>query len=895
MKIICTSLPTFASASLLISAVGSIPLLANAGTATLLPAADNRGDSFYTASRWNPAVAPNNYDGTQNPDGADTDFVVCDNIRLVPHETTVEYVFGGRSLSVGAADRSSGGIFKQKGNGRYISFSDVRLYKGSWEQHNNGWMGLKGDATVYSPASDPFVFRLKEQYENRLNFRFHGTKGSAIRIDWIAEHSNKKPIYLQADQSETYSGSWIIGTNVYIYAYPNAEYGGNKTSAMQFGKPLEDFNPAALVMEKGSILRYELGGNPRKFAASDNRGLTVDAEGGFATYRLVNGFKHDFGWPIAGKGALKITGNGTFNLRASCGVQLCVEEGLTKLTLCDGASITAAGGLLLRDGGMFSLEKDTDRVTVHNIDAANAMIKLPVSADGKSCALLRLAGNVNLSGVTSIGFTQVPLVSERIDVPVIAIDSSVQRVFDSDDFNPYGVTGAQLPNASGVKVVRDAETGDQIVYVTLIPCVKTCVSDGNSNPGHFAAWAWGDKSIDPAVGDGNNYLTWNTHIMHNGEGEEFTVPGSSLILYNPTKEGFSFNLRHKKTICPHLLALDRSIVEAFSYYTGNTPNKGQPHELAGHVEVQTTPGNKFTLSAKRSQIKVSARITGTGTIRARSEPRFYTPQCTVQVMSVNPEYRGYFHAYNSVDVVTNTIAFKIAEEGNLGGNPHVFSSDAFRLGYGCIFMPSAEVTIDDGNRGVTFAASTNVESTVRTGPILDLAYDFTVKTPVVFESGELVKTNSGTFAWGLAGSTVSEGTKLSVKGGAVKPQGLNAFGPMEIAFAKGTVLAMDFPLAEDDSRSAYGVDMRTVRMSHADEKLAVRLEADDVISARSVSVPLATFADSASAEAFAETIDISVPCGWSVELSVSAQTIGDDSVTTLKANLVKTGSRIIIR
>jgi hypothetical protein len=84
-------------------------------------------------------------------------------------------------------------------------------------------------------------------------------------------------------------------------------------------------------------------------------------------------------------------------------------------------------------------------------------------------------------------------------------------------------------------------------------------------------------------------------------------------------------------------------------------------------------------------------------------------------------------------------------------------------------------------------------------------------------------------------------------------------------------------------------------MSQADEKLAVRLEADDVISARSVSVPLATFADSASAEAFAETIDISAPCGWRVELSVSTQTIGDDSVATLKADLVKTGSRIIIR
>ena len=893
MKRICAGLPTSVGAFLLLSAMGGT--LAKADTATLLASGNEKADSFYTASRWSPAVAPNNQDGTANSVGANTDFVVCNNIKLQPPDTTVNYVFGGKSLSIGAADRSSGGIFKHKGNSRYISFADVRLCKGAWEQHNNGWMGVEGDATVYSPASDPFVFRFKEQYDNKLNFIFHGTKDSAIRIDWNVRHSNKKAIYLQADQSKTYSGSWIIGTNVYIHAILNANYGGNSTSAMQFGKPLDEFNPAALVMEKGSMLRYEIG-TPRIFSADDNRGLTVDAEGGFATYRLVNGFKHDFGWPIAGKGALKITGNGTFNLRAACGAKLWVDDEITKLVFCSGASITDAGGLVLRDGGMFSLEKDTDRVTVHNIDATNAMIKFPVSADGKSCALLRLAGDVKLSGVTSIGFSQVPLVSEETDVPVIAVDSSVERVFDSSDFNPYGVTGAQLPNASGVKVVRDQETGDQVVYVTLVPCVKTKLSDGNSSAGYFEAWAWGDGiSITPAVGDGYNYLTWDTHIMNKAEGEVLTVPGASLILYNPKKDGFSFNLRHRKTTCPHLRVLDRSIVQAYSYYTGNTPDKGQPHELAGHVEVQTTPGNRFTLSATRSQINVSARITGTGTIHARSGPRFYTPQCMVQVTSVNPEYSGYFHAYNNIDVVTNTIAFEIAEEGNLGGNPRNFSPDALRLGYGCIFMPSAEITIDDENRGVTFAASTNVENTVRTGPILDLAHDFTVKTPVVFEEGEFEKRNSGTFAWGQSGATVSDGTKLSVTGGAVKPQGFDAFGSMEIAFAKGTVLAMDFPLSENDSRYAYGVDMRAVRVSHADEKLAVRLEADDAIATRSVSVPLATFADPASAEAFLELIDVSAPCGWRVELSVSARTIGDDSVATLSADLVKIGSRIVIR
>ena len=174
MKRICAGLPTSVGAFLLLSAMGGT--LAKADIAILKGEGDGNSKAFYTSKMWNPAVAPNNQDGTANSVGANTDFVVCNNMKLQPPDEADDYVFGGKSLSIGAADRSSGGIFKYKGNNRYISFADVRLYKGSWEQHSNGWMGLEGDATVYSPASDPFVFKFKEQYVNKLNFRFHGDK-----------------------------------------------------------------------------------------------------------------------------------------------------------------------------------------------------------------------------------------------------------------------------------------------------------------------------------------------------------------------------------------------------------------------------------------------------------------------------------------------------------------------------------------------------------------------------------------------------------------------------------------------------------------------------------------------------------------------------------------------
>lgn len=891
MKKLCCSMVGMAGAAAIAM---SAALDARAATSYLVSGANSRQDSFYTASRWSPAVAPNNADGSANADGAATDFAVTDGLQLRPPESNVEYSFGGHSLTLGAVDFSSAGHFGIKGN-RYMKFADIRLRKGSIQQHSNGWSGLAGGATVYSPASDPFVFRLKGKYDNYVNFTFTGGETTAIRFELIDGEVGKN-VYCQADQSATYSGSWIIGTNVCFYAYKNSNYGGNSTAAMQFGKNLETFNPEALVMEDGSRLRYEIG-NPRTFPASANRGLTV--RDGVASYQLVNGFSHDFGWPIAGPGTLRITGAGTFNLRASCGAKLAIDGAASRFVLCSGASVGSSGGLSLPEGYVLSLEGSGDSVTVHNLVATNLMLKFPVSADGTAHARLRLAGDLNLSGVTGIGFSQVPNVSAATDLPVIVIDSAVTREFTAADFSPFALSGCQIPNATGVKVERDSETGDQIVSICLVPYIKTRLPVGSKNWGYFEAWAWGDgSSVAPAVGDGNNYLTWDTYIGANAEGESLTVPGESIILYNPSKTGFGMYLRHKKTTFNRLLALDRTMLWAYSYYTGTAPTKGQPHEVAGNVEVQTTSGSEFSFIAARSQIDVSATITGSGTIRARSTSKTYTPESRVTLSGENTGYSGAVHAYNDVDVVGNTCALSISSEENLGGNPLVFAPDALLLGYGCVFAPSAAVTIDDANRGVTFAATTNTSSTVLTGPKLDLAYDFTVKTPVVFEEGAFTKTNSGTFAWGKGGATVASGAALSVAGGAVKPQGFSAVGAMALSFSGDGAIAFDFPLAGGDTRAECGVDMRSAALSHGEGGLPVRLDFDADAGAAAFHtcvVPLAAFADASSALAFVDDAIVSAPRGYGVSLSVVEKPLGSATAAVVVATVKRLGCVISIR
>ena len=861
-------------------AVGLV-FFAFAETAYLQDAGNDKPDALTVPSYWNPAIAP------AGSNGAETDFVVDGDRKLyIPSQTSK---FPGKSLQIGASDFTSSGEVRNRNSGE-ISINDLRLNKGSWTYENNVWQKLTGNATVYSEADDPFVFNYTGFNDGHMNIKLTGDEKSAIKLTtWQGTQTgaDKNPLYLQTDQSATYSGSWIAGQGVYLFL--NA----GDTSTKVFGKPLAEFNPEALKVSNGVAIRYEYG-NHLKWLSTDNRGLMLDAKNGTVTYRMSGNRTYDFGWPIAGEGVLQIINEGTFNLKSSCKVPIRLINSEPKLVLCSGASIESTGALTLPADYVLPLQTETDRVTVYNLKAENAGFKFPVSSDGSQCAQLRLAGNLELTGRINLCFAQIPKVAEQTDIPVLVIDSAVAREFSASDFNPYGISGAQIQNAAGVKVVRN-EAGDQVVYITVVPYVGTTYQSQGSNWAYFEEWAW--NGVAPTVGDGNVYIIKNIHLGNKGEGQELTVPGERLVL-NPDSSCYYFYLNHQKTLFPHLLALDNSALWAYCYGKADKPFDGQSHEVAGVVEVQTTPGRSFDLIAARSQINVTATLGGNGTIRARSTPNAYTLPSMVTVSAINDGYNGAFHVYNDVDVVTNAVIFKISDEKNLGGNPSEFANDAFKLGYGAIFAPTAALTIDDVNRGVTFSASTNIKSTVCMGATFDLANDFTVETPVVFEKGAYVKTNSATFAWGRGGTTVAADVILAVKDGAVKPQGFDAFGGMKLLFSEGAVLSFDLPIDEGDSRAVYGVDMRTAVIENSDDKLAVRIDVDeDAVAGGFVSgtYPLATFADAASAQSFVDRAAVSQTCGYKIQLSVGTMSLEGADVATVFAKAVKVGFNIVIR
>ena len=180
-------------------------------------------------------------------------------------------------------------------------------------------------------------------------------------------------------------------------------------------------------------------------------------------------------------------------------------------------------------------------------------------------------------------------------------------------------------------------------------------------------------------------------------------------------------------------------------------------------------------------------------------------------------YTGNWSLFYDTNIVNNTFAFKLHSENDLG-TPSAFAANALLLGYGCVVTPQeTDVTIDDANRGVTFAAALPKGGSTRIGAAFNLAHDFTVKTPVVFQSGTFAVNGTGTFAFGAGGVTAEDGVTLAVgSGAAVKPQGKDAMKGMTIALADGAVIAFD--------AEACPIDLTETTLKNAGDTCLVRID-----------------------------------------------------------------------
>lgn len=868
-----------------LASLAIVPQEAFADTSELLSGGSKKTDAYSNGSYWSGGVAPNNSDGSVNTSAASVDFVVKDGMTFRTCDRNKPATIGGASLQLGASDFSSAGNVEQTVQ-RYnisgktvVTVPELRLYKGKWSYYNNNLHAVAGSAVVFSPALNPYEFCYYKynQAENGFLLQLTGGKDAAVKITTSASGGY---VTLAANQSSTYSGAWVFGAGTVACLYRYTQWGNNYTSAEFFGKAPDEFNPKGVTMGKGGTFRVQTYAN-FTMSAADNRGLFLDAAGGNVYFGQTQNYRTDFAWPISGSGTFCVNGNGTFYFSATSTVPVSVTSSSVGLYLCDKAALK--GGLSVTDGKVINLNAATDYVTIASPTLTNAKFTLPISADGAQCAKIRFEGDLSgLTGVTGIALSQMPSVSVETDIPVFVIDSAVTREFSSADFNPYAVAGAQCPTVSGVKVERDAVSGDQTVSVTLVPYVRSLGGQAGNNVNFANSADWTDKVL-PAVGTTKNYLIYDVNVWWSPDGDRaVTAPGQRVTLYNPGGGRYGVLMRTKSFSFGRLLALDKASVTWWGY----NGQSGLDQTLGGNLEVRTTANEYVTLNAGSQNAIVSATVAGTGNIFVCTT-NTASGTCSLSLTGTNTGYTGYLCASNTAAAANNKLSLKISDESNLGGNPLVFSAGALTVGNACSLTPTALVVIDDTNRGVTFNAGAAVDAAA--------SCSLAVKSPIVFGAGTVSKSGAGTFAWGAGGSTIAPGATLQVAEGCVKPQGFDALDGLVVSFADGAGFAFDFPLAAGDSRSTYGVDMRSATVSKAGERIKVRFELDDSVNAQfTATVPLATFADVASAQAFVDSADIEVR-GVSVVLSVSEKTLGSGAVATVTARISKMGFVIICR
>ena len=772
--------PTSLFAAIVLAAAST----ASAATTSSITVADisSGRNAYSTAWKWTGGVAP------ANDSGRNFDFVIADGYDMFLPDNNVALTFGGNSVQFGASDFSSAGTLYIKGNNRWVTFPDLRLYKGLFSPAQNGAVGFTGNATVFSTTADPFNFLMRLDYDSYFNLVFTGGDSSAVKFSGAYE--KKSPIILYADQSAMYSGSWIVGENVEIRPSYHASYGAIRTSAQAFGMAPATFNPKGVVLQSGAMLRYEAAG--RTFLASDNRGLWLDADGSSATYVLLNGDNHWFGWPIGGDGTFQLVGSGTFYLSSECAVPLSVTQ-LVSLHLLSGAAVT---------NGLSSVNPVAATVTV--------------SSDGASSTPIRLGGTFDVPGPIAVALSQIPSVASTTDIPVFVIDSASAGQFTEADFDPWGVAGAQTANADSIVFSTDA-SGDTVVSVRVFPFARSNEALSSialmDTAGH-----WTPSGIPSA---GGNYIAWDINLRTGGADWQnpYNVQGGRFVLFNPSGAAYyDYQSKHYRTAFPFLRLLDD---------TGFVPMHTFPSRtlaLDGRVDVRTSRSKYARLCAYGTNMRQDATLSGRGNLLL-----FTHDGLCLEMAGDATAFVGRVVASNYLDAATSTL--KASSEANFGGNPETFMADAWHLCANVTFAPTADVVFDDPNRGVTLAAGSSVDTT---------SGDFAVETPVMIE-GAFAKKGDGTFAYGAGGASAS-GAAISVNGGTLKVQHADGLKGASVSFADGAMLAVDV------GPGCPVLDLSTTALSKAGAQYLVRIDraANDNGTPRAIM----TFADAASAEAF---------------------------------------------
>lgn len=723
----------------------------------ILPA---RGAAAYTPSdvAWltanNSSGSPTSWIGTWQIDGAaDTitailstqDYGVKDKVQFRPKIGTA--TFEGKSLSIGALDRSSTGqLILRTGNGCDTTFANegLFLYAGQMQSWNGGLQVIRGKVTVCSPASDPFTVAFTD-FGGSLTFRC--------------------PV--EADAT----------CGLYVHSLAASSTSQNQTNFV-----------CRFLDDALSVFNGEMVFCPVQESVKSNVSYYTRSYNSHCNPPYFVTFKTDSGTM---PGALTLYPHAI----------VAPEAATTDFTVGSLSSVSLQGYgtnyldvAISADASTCSILRVTDSISL----ASPLFVRPAITVDAATASPLdygdlHLFAATNAAAATRLAVLKAPA-GATLDASLFSLDC--------DDTMPH------LPLYE-LEVSADTADGLSTLWLVRKPTAWLTAADTSSYTSFTSNARWSDKTAANSSKDYVAFFELRT--PGNNTGAEQTFPGASLtivsnVMLTVRSDVVRFDdLRiFGKARMGNLANGFASgyFVDAPSNYSVingrirvDTPQEANPASTA--FVIHSYPNKAWTINAEisgRGTLYLQGGTSQSGNSAARNG--WYA------LLGLNTNYYGTIHVRNDAATASNDLRthLLVNDPRNLGGPLPSFFPNALVLERNCALRPLASITLDDETRGIHMAGARTLLTVTNDATL-------TLKERITYGNGIVVKDGAGELALGgpqpwfsTSGSTtpVSGKNVLDIREGTLCPVSAEAFQGLSVVITNGAALAVNVPASNTD-------------------------------------------------------------------------------------------------
>ena len=787
---------------------------------------DPSGQSAFLTTNWSDNRAPH----------GDADYIVTNNFLLrgpaYSNKNATNYVFGGRSLTLGTTSSSGRLALGAGGGGGRTTVDNLVLVKGQLRVVTaNLTAPLYGNITVESPASAPVAVQSATGVRTiHIYSAISGEEGTGLLFSSDVTSSTCTSI-LYGDNSN-YLGSFTIGggaNNMLTFAHAS---GGGVTTG---GDP-STYTPKGIVVKDGAAVRFSA--SNVRYA---NRGIYVESSGGVLRQAGSNSY---LTMPLSGDAGAKLVKTGpdqTAFYGTWTNVTVDVREGTFSLgtgapTPGEGASVIVSGGTLglrgetapnlpisMTSGFISPYGTASGSLVLSNATVTGGGVRIDYDYANDRCDMLTLDEGCTFDAATfNVDLVNLPVAGDTNRYPVLVVPDSVCRLTmdklaiscNEVDESYYPVClKTELESVDGVNTLYISRTNSVVYFV------RNQISTGTGSWRTSSCWSDGVGLLDggswrtdvdfliAGVKDNNSASEYfaartpNSNGVEQFLGRSLTVVGSytktaRVLIKSLALSGDDFRLGANGWICG-AAAADSSLTQ---YVTG-TVTVAESATRERPAFFSTTAGRTF---------EVRAELKGTGVTGVSATTVSGTSK--VVFTRENPEFRGKFvvktNYTNDTEVSAGAANMLITGEGCLGPAPDEPTPDVVEVWTGGWFGSAVnDVTVDDPTRGITFQHQSGVVAS--SGTTLTLRAPLTLKGSFYKRgAGDVVLDSTNVVVTSVGGIMVENSGCLQVN----KPDMF--WGYSRFRFDKDNKAALRFPLVPANEESGmYGVAMNTTSQS----------------------------------------------------------------------------------